>query len=272
VNTVETGGSWPSDYGCVVTGNLLDGWRAEEYGRSGEGVPLRVFRPAGDGPVAGLLVAAQHGEEGATTLLVRRLLERVPGSETRWAVVPVANPDGLLNGTRQNAGGVDLNRNFPAATWLPDDSFTYPPGIEDERRIPEHRTNLSSPGSAAGSEPETRALMALVERLRPPLVVDVHSPLELLLPRGNVPPELVEALSASAGLPVVDDVGGPCPGAFDDWLTDLDIPAIVYEIEHAGLPALCTRHLPGLEALVRLRPPERNRHGAAAAAARTRRA
>ena len=26
---------------------------------------------------------------------------------------------------------------------------------------------------------------------------------------------------------------------------------IVYEIEHAGLPALCKRHLPGLEALLR---------------------
>ena len=29
------------------------------------------------------------------------------------------------------------------------------------------------------------------------------------------------------------------------------LPAIVYEVEHAGLPALCTRHLPGLAALVR---------------------
>jgi hypothetical protein len=42
-----------------------------------------------------------------------------------------------------------------------------------------------------------------------------------------------------------------CPGAFDDWLDDLATPAIVYEIEHAGLPAICARHLPGLEALVR---------------------
>jgi len=237
-------------YGGPVTGNLLDGWRVEHYGRSGDGVPLRVFLPATDGPVAGLLVAAQHGEEGATALLVRRLLERVTGHETRWAIVPVANPDGLLNGTRQNAAGVDLNRNFPADTWRPDDSYTYPPGIEDERRIVANRTNLSSPGPQAGSEPETKALVALVERLRPPLVVDVHSPLELLLPRGAVPPELVAALSESAKLPIVEDVGGPCPGAFDDWLADRKVPAIVYEVEHAGLPALCARHLPGLEALL----------------------
>jgi len=235
----------------AVTGNLLDGWCVDEYGRSREGVALRVFLPASDGPMAGLLVAAQHGEEAVTALLARRLLERVSGHATRWAVVQVANPDGLLNGTRQNAAGVDLNRNFPATTWGPDDSFTYPPGIEDERRVLANRTNLSSPGEHPGSEPETQALIALVERLRPLLVLDLHSPLELVLPRGEVPPAIVESLSLAADLPIVDDVGGPCPGAFDDWLLDNGIPGIVYEVEHAGLPALCARHLPGLEALLR---------------------
>jgi hypothetical protein len=64
-----------------------------------------------------------------------------------------------------------------------------------------------------------------------------------------VPPAVLEALCRAADLPVDDDVG-ECPGAFDDWLFEVGIPAIVYEIEHAGLPALCTRHLPGLEALL----------------------
>jgi protein MpaA len=247
-------------YRMTVTGNLLEGWRVEEYGRSRDGVALRAFRPAAGGSVDGLLIAAQHGEEAVTALLARRLLERVSGDATRWVIVPVANPDGLINGTRQNAAGVDLNRNFPATTWRSDDSLTYPPGIEQERRVIENRTNRSSPGEQPGSEPETRALMALVECLRPPLVIDLHSPLELVLPRGNVPPAVAESLSRAAGLPVVDDVGGPCPGAFDDWLVDVGIPAIVYEVEHAGLPALCARHLPGLEALLRsengaVRPP-----------------
>ena len=66
-----------------------------------------------------------------------------------------------------------------------------------------------------------------------------------------MPEGVVEALAESARLPVVDEVGGPCPGAFDDWLADREIPAVVYELEHAGLPALCSRHLPGLEALLR---------------------
>jgi protein MpaA len=233
-----------------VTGDVLDGWRQVEYGRSREGVALRVFLPSGEKPLAGLLTAALHGEEVLGTLLTRRVLERVPGDETSWAVVPVVNPDGVLAGTRQNAVGVDLNRNFPAATWGADESFTYPPGIARGRRSPENRVNRSSPGSGPGSEPETRALIELVERLRPPLVVDLHTTLELLLVRRGAPASVIELLSDSADLPVVDELPG-CPGAFDDWLEERGIPAIVYEVEQTGLPAVCARHLPGLEALFR---------------------
>jgi len=232
-------------------GNELDGWRVEEYGRSRDGVPLRVFRPEGAGPVAGLLTAAQHGEEADTALLVRRLLERTPGTETRWAVIPVLNPDGLLAGTRQNAAGVDLNRNFPAATWEPGETFTYPPGIDPDIRVLVNRTNRSSPGAQAGSEPETQALTALIERLDPPLVVDLHSPLELIFVRGDVPADATAVLADAAGIPAQDEMEGHCPGAFDDWLIERGTPVIVYEIEHAGLPALCKRHLPGLETLLR---------------------
>jgi protein MpaA len=234
-----------------MTGNELPSWRIEEFGRSRDGVALRVFLPQGDGPIAGLITAAQHGEEASTALLARRLLERVPGDETRFAVVPVLNPDGLLNGTRQNAAGVDLNRNFPASTWGPAPSPTYPPGISPELRVSANRTNMSSPGAHAGSEPETQAQMALVERLAPALVIDLHSPLELILVRGMAPAGVAEALAASANLRVENDLDSPCPGAFDDWLSERGVPALVYEVEQAGLPALCLRHLPALEALMR---------------------
>ena len=233
------------------TSNLLRGWREHEYGRSRGGLPLRVHLPARDGPVEGLFVAAQHGEEAETGLLARRLLERVAGDETRWAVVQVANPDGLLAGTRQNAAGVDLNRNFPCASWQPDPSFTFPPGIDPELRELPNRTSLSSPGDAPASEPETRALMALVQELRPRLVLDLHAPIELILVRDGVPSDPVQLLAESSGLPVVSELEVGSPGAFDEWLLEQGIPAIVYEVEHAGLPQLCLRHLPGLERLLR---------------------
>jgi protein MpaA len=214
-------------------------------------VPLRVQLPTSERPLAGLLLAAQHGEEAETGLLARRLLERVPGDETAWAVVQVANPDGLLNATRQNAAGVDLNRNFPCASWSPEPSYTFPPGIDPELRELPNRTSRSSPGPEPGSEPETQALMALVHELAPPLVVDLHAPIELILVRKGVPPEPVELLANATGLPVVSELTVESPGAFDEWLLEQGIPAIVYEVEHAGLPALCKRHLPGLEALLR---------------------
>ena len=230
---------------------IAPGWRVERYGRSRDGVPLRVFRPDADRPLQGLLTAAQHGEEPETLLLARRLLERVPGADARWAIVPVLNPDGLLAGTRQNAAGVDLNRNFPTPSWGPGPSFTFPPGIAPEDRHRPNRRNRSATGKGPASEPETQALMALVTRLDVPLVVDLHAPLELILRTPNAPDALCAALARSASLPVHDEIGGERRASFDAWCLSVGRAALVYEVEHAGLPDLCRRHLPGLEALVR---------------------
>jgi protein MpaA len=228
--------------------SLNDGWRDEIVGASRTGLPLRAFLPSGDGP-SGLLLAGMHGEEPETLLLARRLLERVGGDATGWVVLPCANPDGVLAGTRQNGAGVDVNRNFPASTWSPDVSYTFPPGCTDRRLA--NRTNASSPGPEPGSEPETQALMRLVERLEPALVVDLHSPLEVILDLAGEGSPVADALGRAAGLRVAESLSVAAPGTLADWAIEQGFPTLVYEVEHAPLPALCERHLPGLEALLR---------------------
>jgi carboxypeptidase D len=68
---------------------------------------------------------------------VRRLINR-----TAVWVVPLMNPDGYIAGTRANANGIDLNRNFP--TWPEQFSGTLFDG---------------APLNTAGREPETQHVM-----------------------------------------------------------------------------------------------------------------
>ncbi len=222
-------------------------WRIEVYGRSVRGAELRVHLPPRP---RHLLVAGMHGEEPETVLLARGTLERVDAADARCAIVLCANPDGTADGTRQNARGVDLNRNFPAATWREGTTPSYPAGIDPAQRVPANRTNRLSTGSAPLSEPESAALAALIERLEPALVLDLHAPLELVLTTPLVPEAVARELADAAGMEVTDDVGSPVPGALRDWLADQGVPCITYEVEHAGLPALYARHLPGLIAFV----------------------
>jgi murein peptide amidase A len=231
----------------VDGGAFLAGWREREFGRSARGVALTVFLPEGE--PEGLLVAALHGEEPETLLLARRVLEHVPAADSRFAVVPCLNPDGVLAGTRQNANGVDINRNFPSATWRPGESFTFPPGCTDRRMV--NRLNRSSTGASAGSEPETQAVVALVRELRPRVVVDLHSPLGLVLCRDGLGRELAGVLAERAGFEVHETLSVETPGTLDAWCADEGIASVVYEVEHAALPVLCGHHLAPLQELVR---------------------
>lgn len=224
------------------------GWRIERYGRSLRGAELRVHLPPRP---RHLLVAGLHGEEPETVLLARGILERVDAADATCAIVLCANPDGTADGTRQNANGVDLNRNFPATTWRKGTTPSYPAGIDPADRVPANRTNRLSTGSAPLSEPESAALAALVERLDPALVLDLHAPLELVLTTPLVPEAVVRELAEAARMEITDDVGSPVPGALRDWLAEAGVPSITYEVEHAGLPVLYARHLPGLTAFVK---------------------
>lgn len=108
-----------------------------------------------------LVVGCIHGDECAGLAIVSALMHTpVPKGVQLW-LVPEMNPDGTTADTRQNAHGVDLNRNFPYR-WQPIVDPTY----------------YSGPDPA--SEPETRAAMRLVRRIRPAVTIWYHQHMDLV--------------------------------------------------------------------------------------------
>ena len=219
-------------------------WEPDSYGRSHLGVPLEVWRPRG--ACALLIFAGIHGEEPETTYALSRALRQLAAPPERCAVVLAANPDGLIRGTRGNARGVDLNRNFPTHDWQPH-HVTHRSTIEDPSDI------LLGTGAHPASEPETQALMALIDDLRPDAVIALHAPLACI-DDANASP-LGERLSNRTGLPLVRDVGYPTPGSFGTWGGERGLAVITYEFPLAATEVLMRDHVPVLVEL--LTQPER---------------
>ena len=108
-----------------------------------------------------VVVGCIHGNECAGLRIVHALARRRPARGVQLWLIGELNPDGTAAGTRQNAHGVDLNRNFPYR-WQPVSDATY----------------YSGPRPA--SEPETRAAMRLIGRLRPAVTIWYHQHQDLV--------------------------------------------------------------------------------------------
>jgi len=126
-------------------------------GRSVQGRAIYAYQ-RGDpyGPTV-LVVGSIHGNEPGGVAVARRLLKLpAPAGVDLWVILNL-NPDGRAAGTRGNARGVDLNRNFPWR-WR-------------------HLSGAFYSGHRSLSEPESRAAYRLVERLQPWLSIWFHQPL-----------------------------------------------------------------------------------------------
>jgi protein MpaA len=144
-----------------------------------------------------LLFGAIHGDEPASQLVLERLadelIERPPGRDT-W-IIPCVNVDGAVAGTRNNANDVDLNRNFATADW----------GTQ--------RRPVYNPGGACEDQPETRALVELIERIGATRLVAVHATYRMVNWDG-AGEALARELAARCGYPAERDMGYPTPGSF----------------------------------------------------------
>jgi protein MpaA len=116
-----------------------------------------------DGSRRLLVVGAIHGNEPAGISIARDLIADPPPRSGLILTLADLNPDGVAAGTRQNAHGVDLNRNFP---W--------------HWRHLERRGGLQYSGPRPLSEPESRIAHSLILRIRPEITIWFHQPLAVV--------------------------------------------------------------------------------------------
>ena len=165
----------------------------------------------GDGPDVTLIMATIHGNEAAGTPLVRSLswyLRQHPEMLAGRTVVlmAVANPDGMVNDSRYNAKGIDLNRNFEA----------------------KNRVNSKQTGLTALSEPEARAIKQVIQQYKPDRIVSIHQPLNCIDYDGPAR-MLAERMGQYCALPVKKL--GARPGSLGSYAgVTLGIPIITFEM------------------------------------------
>jgi protein MpaA len=205
----------------VIVGVSVAGRAIEAIDVAGTSAPPGVVAP-----VAALIFGAIHGDEPASAELCRRFVDALAEKPPlhRTIVIPVANPDGLAAGTKNNARDVDLNRNFAAKNW----QRGHKPGYD--------------PGPTAESEPETKALASLVAALQPRALVAVHQPFRCVNWDGSGQ-GLADRMAAACGYPSVATVGYPTPGSFGSrygvdgggCVVTLELPRPVPDGDWAGL-------------------------------------
>lgn len=184
-----------------------------------------------------LFVAGVHGDEVEGVWLLEAMRSRWTRyfSYTRvGAIVWVqANPDGYKLGTRWNANQVDLNRNLPTKDWSP------------EAKNPRY-----PPGPMPGSEPETRALLDVIDLTEPIAILSAHSFEKFQINVNGPSLAWGQELAKLCQYPVTDNIGYPTPGSLGTYAGfERSIPTITLEIQRGIAQEMVeSKFVPVLEA------------------------
>ncbi|MDQ2699975.1 MAG: M14 family metallopeptidase [Actinomycetota bacterium] len=171
-------------------------------GKSVKYRPIEVRRFGDPGAnFRALIVGSVHGNEPQGIRMIRRLNRMArPGLKRvdLWTISTI-NPDGIARGTRKNARGVDLNRNFP---------YRFDPDLDDGYN--------SGPGPL--SEPESRAVLRLVRNRKFDLSIWYHQPWGRTLIPCNATARFARRYSRMSGLGARPGCDRPVRGSATDWM------------------------------------------------------
>jgi protein MpaA len=148
-------------------------------GHSWQGRAIRAVEVGNPSGRRVLVVGCIHGNETGG-IAIAHALERLSPSDLDLWIVPDLNPDGVAAGTRQNAHGVDLNRNFPWR-WRP-------------------LSGVYESGPRPLSEREARIAHKLILRLHPHLTIWFHQHLDMVWASGG-DRRIEKAFARLSGLP-----------------------------------------------------------------------
>jgi protein MpaA len=211
-----------------------NGWGSKTYGRSVNNIPLEVYEP--EDKIKLLVMACIHGNESETTFVLSKAIRSMQAqgqSLKNTAVILCANPDGMMQSTRANAAGVDLNRNFPCENWTSEAVYSRP--SLDEVRSLSHST-----GFRPQSEPEVDALIQWIQTKQPTSILTLHGPLACVDdPETTL---LARTISSYTDLPLVDGVGYETPGSMGTWCKENNIPIVTWEFPRESGEELAQRY------------------------------
>ena len=159
-----------------------------EFGRSVQNVPLTFYRrQSGSDGARVLVIGCIHGDEFVGNRVVDILRDMpLEGNIDLW-MVRTMNPDGQQLRTRQNANGVDLNRNFPG-NW----QKIGKPG------------SWQYAGTDSASEPEVQGLVKLGELVKPEFVIWYHQDYFRIGPGTGHDGDVRAKYASLVGLPLLE--------------------------------------------------------------------
>ncbi len=160
-----------------------------------------------------LIIGVFHGEEPQGEYLINEYLKKdLSKIKNRLLIVPCLNPDGKALNKRQNANGVDLNRNFPTRNWKVTENKEYFGGDKPE------------------SEIETKFITEILNDYKIDAILTIHAPFKIVNYDGPAK-ELAEKISEITHYPVQADIGYPTPGSFGNYAgIERNIPTITLEL------------------------------------------